>query len=88
MLADVAILDRVLNSQRGNLSPELARHILSLDFPPVDHARYAALSDKAQAGTLAPSERAELEDYLNVNDLLLIMKAKAQASLRQQNPAA
>ena len=88
MLHDDAMLDRVIDPQRGGLSPELARHILSLDFPPADHARYAALSAKARQGALSDAENAELEDYLNLNDFLTIIKAKAATSLHHQNPAA
>jgi hypothetical protein len=88
MLTEPAILERVLNPDRGDFPPELARHILRLDFPEPDHARYAELSAKAQEGTLTSDERAQLEDYLNVNDFLTIMKAKAEASLRRPTSAA
>jgi hypothetical protein len=75
MLSPPAILERVINPQRGGFSAELARHILELDFPTSDHARYAELSEKAQEGSLTEEERSELEDYLNVNDFLTIIKA-------------
>jgi hypothetical protein len=88
MLAHPAILERVVKPDRGDFPPELARHILSFDFPPADHARYAELSAKASEGQLSSEERSELEDYLNVNDFLTLIKAKAEASLRQQSPAA
>ena len=38
-----------------------------------DHARYEELSAKAGAGTLTDEKRS-LEDYLNVNDFLMIIK--------------
>jgi len=88
MLTDVAILERVINPGLGDFSPDLARHVLGLDFPPEDHARYAELAAKAQEGTLTDEERAELENYLNINTFLTILKAKAEVSLRRQNPAA
>ena len=66
----------------------MARHILDLDFPPADHKRYEELSAKAQQGTLTATEEAELDEYLDVNDLLTIMKAKAYISLKHHNPAA
>lgn len=88
MLTDPAILERVIDPQRGSFPPELARHILKFTFPPEDRACYLALSAKAQDGSLTPDERALLEDYLNVDDLLMILKAKAEASLRDQGPAA
>ncbi len=73
---------------QGGFPPELARQVLAFDFPAADHSRYAELSAKASEGQLSDEDRSELEDYLNVNDFLTIIKAKATASLRQQNPAA
>ena len=88
MLSDPAILDRVIDSKRGDFPAEVARQVLKFAFPPKDRARYEKLSYKAQDGTLTVKERAELEDYLNVNDLLIVLKAKAEASLRNESPAA
>ena len=88
MLSDPAILDRVIDPKRGDFPPAVARQILKFAFPPKDLTRFEKLSYKAQDGKLSVKERAELEDYLNVNDLLIILKTKAEASLRNQNPAA
>jgi len=82
MLNDPAILERVIDPVQGDFPSELARHIPKFTFPPNDRARYEELSKKAQDGTLTSSERADLEDYVNVNDLLMMLKAKAEASLR------
>jgi hypothetical protein len=87
MASDTTILERVIKPERAGLSPELARHLLALDFPPADHARYQELSAKASKGTLSDAERAELEEYLDVNDFLTIIKAQAAASLRHRDPA-
>jgi hypothetical protein len=86
--SDSTILERVIKPERADLSPELARHVLAFDFPPTDHARYQELSAKASEGTLSETERAELEEYLDVNDFLTVIKAQAQASLRRRGPAA
>ena len=88
MLSNPAILDRVINSGRGDFPPDLAKQVLEFAFPPKERHRYEKLSDKAQNGTLTAKERADLEDYLNVNDLLMVLKAKAEASLRDESPAA
>ena len=63
-------------------SEEMARQILGIHFSPADHVRYEELSAKAQEGALSPDERAELEDFLNLNDLLIVLKTKAESSLR------
>ena len=76
-----SILEHVINPRKGDLSADLARYILSLDFPETDQARFQSLSAKAQEGTLTDEERAELEDFLNINDFLTIVQSKARASL-------
>ena len=88
MLTHPGILERVIDPQRGDFPAEVARQVLKFDFPPADHARYEELSAKAQAGALSGQERMELEDYLNVNDFLMMLRAKAQASLRAHGSAA
>ncbi len=88
MLNHPDILDRVIRPDCGSFPLELARQILTFDFPKPDHDRYAELSAKAGDGRLSADERGELEDYLNINDFLTIIKAKAQASLEHQSPAA
>lgn len=88
MVKDSTILERVIKPGQGELSPELARQILAFDFPPADHARYEELSTKASTGALSDAERSELEEYLEVNDFLTIMKAKAEASLKRHSSAA
>ena len=82
MLSRPAILERVIRPGAGDLPSELARYILGLQIDGADVDRYLLLSEKAQAGTLAPEERAELEDYLTVNAFLTILKSKARVSLR------
>jgi hypothetical protein len=88
MRGTLSILERVIDPESGGMSAHLATEVLSLGFPPSDHARYSELSAKAREGTLSPDERGELEDYLYVNDLLAILKSKARMSLRQHTPAA
>ena len=50
------------------------RQVLKFTFPLKDRCRYEKLSYKAQNGTLTAKERADLEDHLNVNDLLMVLK--------------
>jgi hypothetical protein len=68
--------------------PDHARYILSLDFSPEEHARYAELSAKAQSGTLTEQEQGELDEFLTANALLMILQSKARVSLKQHTPAA
>ena len=82
------VLERVINPQKGGMSPELAKQVLAMDFSAEDHARYESLAYKAQEGTLTAEERSELDEFVNVNDLLTLLQAKARISLRQHNSAA
>jgi hypothetical protein len=79
------ILEHVIMPKNGDLSADLARYILSLDFPETDQARFQHLSGKAQEGTLTDEERAELDEFLNVNDFLTIVQSKARASLAKHS---
>jgi hypothetical protein len=88
MRGTLSLLERVIDPDSGGMSADLATLVLSFRFPPADHQRYSELSAKARDGTLSSEERAELENYLYVNDLLAILKSKARMSLRQHNPAA
>jgi hypothetical protein len=81
MVSRSSILEHVIEPERGSLSAEFARYLLTLDFPRSDQDRYAVLAGKAQSGILTPEEKAELDEFLNVNDFLTIIQAKARASL-------
>jgi hypothetical protein len=88
MISDPRLLDRVFSASKGKFPDELARQILDFHFPPEDRAKYLELSDKAQQGNLSKEEQSQLDDYLNVNDFLMVLKAKASESLQTGKPAA
>ena len=88
MASRVSILERVIGAAKGDLSAALATYLLAFDFPSADQARYAELSSNAQDGSLSAEERAELEDFLDVNDFLTILQSKARAALGRQSSAA
>jgi hypothetical protein len=81
--SDAMILRRVIQPDEGGMAPETARYVLGLDFSPPDHERIAALSARAQEGSLSAEEADELDGYLRVNDLLAILQSKARQSLRR-----
>ncbi len=72
---------RVIDSDPGAMSPELARYVRSLNFPAADHARYEALSVKAQDGTLTADEGDELDGFLHVDSLIGLLRLRAERSL-------
>jgi hypothetical protein len=85
MLSLPSILERVIEPQRGDFSPEHANYVLGLDFSPQEHARFAELSRKAQEGALSLDEQTELDDFLSVNSLLVILQSKARVSLGKKS---
>lgn len=82
-----AIWSRVVNPERGDLSPEAARALLKLDFAPEDHRRANELSEKARQGTLTPTEQAELEEFIRVGNELAVLQSKARLSLKRTQRA-
>jgi hypothetical protein len=64
------------------VSAALAESILGLDFPEEDAARVDELNARANEGTLTGDERAELEAYINIGDLLAYWQSKARRTLQ------
>ena len=75
------VLLRVFDIPRRGMHPALAESLLALDFPEEDAARIDELNVKANEGKLTEDEEAELEAYLNINDLLAFWQSKARQSL-------
>jgi hypothetical protein len=88
MLASSSVLERVIQAQQGGLSFEVAKFILSLSFPVSDVKRSRELSEKAQMGSLTEAEKAELDDLLTTNDVLMILKSSARLRLKHTPPSA
>lgn len=83
-VCDVAILDRLIQPERGGLSAA-ARNLLKIDFEPTDHERMHELAEKAQEGTLTPAERAERYEYERAGHVLALLHSKARRSLKPRN---
>lgn len=79
---EAAILSRLIQPERADLSPEAAQSILKIDFDDQDRARMHELSVKAQGGMLTDAEHAEVESYRRVGRLLDLMRSKARRSLQ------
>ena len=79
---EAAILARIIASDQSQITPEIARYLLSIQFPSADRDRVNELSARARAGMLAENEMNELDSYLHVGSLLAVMKSKARQLLR------
>jgi hypothetical protein len=81
--SEVAILSRVIHSDKSPLGPEAARALLALDFPEEDKRRMRSLTDKLSAGTITAEERGEMHSYTRVSHILALLQAKARHALRE-----
>lgn len=77
------VLLRVFDLPRRGMTRALAESILAFDFPEGDAPRIEELNVRANEGELTDEEEAELEAYINVNDLLVSWQSKARQILQQ-----
>ncbi len=78
---EVSILARILGDERGQLSEEMARHILGLGFSDRDKARMHDLAVRNQQDSLSPADKEELLAFGKAGDLLAILKSRARRTL-------
>jgi hypothetical protein len=69
---------------KGELSPAAARALLKFGFSEHDHDRMKELATKARAGTLDPSEQAELDTFERLGCLLDIVHSQARQALKKK----
>jgi hypothetical protein len=81
------ILRRLFEPDKADLSPEVARYLLGVEFSTADRERMDALAEKSQAGELSDEERDELDDYVRIGHLLAIVQSKARKSLAPHRAA-
>lgn len=80
--SEATIFGRVFVEGRRSPTPELARHILTLEFSDDDKARMHELAVKNQEGRVSPEELRDLDNYIKVADLVAILQSKARKFLR------
>jgi len=81
--SEAAIFGRVFANGKRALSPELAKHVLSLTFDDLDKARMHQLAVGNQDGALSTAEQEELHNYIKVGHLLAILQSKARQALKK-----
>ena len=82
--SEIAIFGRLIKSDDGDLSHELARYILTIGFGEEDQARMRDLAERNQVGILPPEERDELQNYVKAGHLLALLHSKARKSLNRK----
>lgn len=86
---EASILVRILQADEREITPDVARYLLSMRLPDEDEQRMNELSSKARAGSLSAGEAQELDSYLHIGTQLAILQSKARqflhaSSLRNQ----
>jgi hypothetical protein len=79
----VTVLSRALEAKGGEVPPEGARFILSLGIRDQEKKRTLDLLERQQQGAITAEERDELESYIQADNLLSILKARAILALRK-----
>ena len=83
-ISEAELWGRLLELAERELTPEVAKYLLTLRFPAADVERMHALSEKAREGTLTRCERAEMDTYERVGHSLSIIKSKARGTIKRQ----
>ena len=73
-------LERFIDHLTRGFTAELAKHFAELPAPDPDfQARLDELAEKANEGTLSPSEAKEYEKVIEYMDFVALMRLKARA---------
>ena len=82
--SEVAIFGRLLSNHEGEMSPDLARYVLTLGFSAADQARMEDLAARNQRGALSADEHEELLGYVKAGHLLALLHSKARKALKKR----
>jgi hypothetical protein len=78
---------RIVAPDTPDLHPAVAEYFLSLGFTPEEKERYLALAAKEHRDR-TDEETAELNEFVQTNQMLMLFQAKARLSLKRHQPAA
>ncbi|HEV3117003.1 MAG TPA: hypothetical protein VGY58_08130 [Gemmataceae bacterium] len=83
-MTEFAIFARVLSNHKADMSPPLARYVLTLGFSADEQARMDDLAVRNQDGRLTPDEHEELMSYVRAGHLLALLHSKARKALKKR----
>ena len=82
-----SILAQLLEPLEECMTLELAQKIADLRATPDLQARIDELADKCNEGELTPEEAAEYDSFVDVIDLISVLKTQARDVLKTHNAA-
>jgi hypothetical protein len=80
---EAAILARIIEADEKEVTPDVARYLLSMQLPEADRERVDELSARARSGSLTTTEEEELDSYLHIGSLLAVMQSRARSFLNR-----
>jgi hypothetical protein len=80
-------IDRMLDPVSDCLTPEVADRLAHLSVDPEVQARIDDLADRNTEGELSSEEKAELESYIRVGNVIAILQAKARKRINESEAA-
>ena len=83
-MATANTIDRFLGLDADHLTPPMANAILTFKATDEVRQRVTELADKANFGTITEEERSEYQQYIELDELLIIAKARAQKFLTKK----
>ena len=87
-VTQIAIWERLVQPDKPDLAPDVARQFLKMRFSQKDVDRMNALAVKARHGSLKPDQKSELDEYFLAGGILALMQAKARLVLADARQAA
>jgi hypothetical protein len=82
--SEFAIFARLLSNHRTDMSPRLARYLLTLGFSASEQAHMDELAVRNQDGRLTRAEHDELMNYVKAGHLLALLHSKARKTLKNR----
>jgi hypothetical protein len=77
------MLVRAIEQADQNLTPDVARYVLSIQLPADDRRRMDELASAARSGALSLDDKTELDEYHRFGRLMEILRLKARHALNQ-----
>ena len=82
--SELAIFARLLSNHKREMSPRLARYVLTLGFNAREQERMDELAVQNQDGRLSADAREELMNYVKAGHLLALLHSKARKALKKR----
>ena len=83
-LAEVRILDELLDPLRACLSADVAKRLLQLRATPEAQAKLDLFAGKNSEGTLTPDEHVEYDALVRAGSLIAVLQSKARSVVESQ----